>query len=105
MNGGKTPFVLLATVILYAAEGAIPAEYALVKMLTEAGAVGALGLIVFWLLIKTLPAMTRAWSEDRKATFAKLDQWEKQRHADSALLNETLAELRIHCAKRMQGEK
>lgn len=62
-------------------------------------AAAALGCVVGWLLTKTIPQMQRDFRETIDAMASRHERWETARHADSAILNETLRVMSSTCAK------
>lgn len=63
----------------------------------EKGALGLLGIAVIGQLYIIVIS--------QKSQFDRMDGWEKQRHDDSAELNETLARMRENCAAQATKAK
>ncbi len=90
---------LSATLALFAAAFSIPlfgqAELPWAAV-GQGGAIGVLGWSVWYLLSKHIPAQTKTFVE----TVTRLSD---RQHEDSEKLNETLSQLRAHCAAQQRS--
>ena len=93
----------LAVGMLLAAES--PATDALppyMDWMLQGGGVGVLAFVVFWMLTRTIPGLTRDFRETLRETSDRHDAWERQRHEDSDKLNTTMRDMMQNCAKAQE---
>ena len=87
-------WALLASISGLVAVGT-PAANTFLSDYGQLGAVAMLGVITIILVTRTIPKM----SSDFATTLKTIGD---RSHADSEKLNQTLTELRIHCAKKQE---
>lgn len=93
-KGASVNRALFASISGLVAAGT-PSANTLLSDYGQLGAVAMLGIITIILVTRTIPRMSESFAKAQR-------EIAKQAHADSEKLNQTLTELRIHCAKKQE---
>lgn len=88
-------WAIFASISGLVAAGTPPAS-TLLSDYGQLGAVAMLGVITMTLVARTIPKMSENYAKTQR-------EIAKQAHDDSEKLNQTLTELRVHCARKDRG--
>lgn len=95
-------FLLFGSLMLLAAETTTAATPPMFNTASQITALSVLAAVVWYLLTKTIPRLSKTFTDTLNTLCERWDRWEKTRHDDSEELNRTLRELAANVLRKSE---